>query len=332
MPSTNDVGLESDRVRNQSRTVSEDLCCSICHNILWKPVACQKCETHFCSACIEKWLCNGRNQCPLGCGPYRERPCSKFVNTPLSRLQVACIYESNGCREILPYEAVGKHETQCGYQPQQCPACRSSFPRNKIETHISHCELIEFTCADCKIVYKRRDASQRHTDIICIKEQFRQYRHQSQTEIKQLKEQFQQDICQSQKEIKQLKGDLEELRHIFSTDIVKVTESMTKIIQKQQFAKPGTYNELDCKGRPCITCGDCRDWHFTDDEDTWEWVRNYKNWTDEDRSRWDDDRAWELFERRDGATCIRARRGRNRNRGGLHLLNDTCFCKDNIVP
>ncbi|CAF4476379.1 unnamed protein product [Rotaria sp. Silwood2] len=38
----------------------------------------------------------------------------------------------------------------------------------------------------------------------------------------------------------------------------------------QQFAAPGAFKELDCKGRPCASCGNCRDWYFTGDSATWE--------------------------------------------------------------
>ncbi|CAF2430701.1 unnamed protein product [Rotaria sp. Silwood2] len=205
MASTNEVGLAPDRVRNQSGDISEDLHCSICHNILWKSVACQTCETHYCSVCIKKWLHEGRNQCPVGCEPFVERACSRFIVTPLAKLQVTCTYEPNGCREILPYEAVEKHEVECGFQAQRCAGCHSSFAKKEIEQHKSQCPLIEITCEDCKIVYKKGDASQSHTDMICLKEQFGQFRHQTQEENIQLKE----DNQQLKEEIKFLKEELQ---------------------------------------------------------------------------------------------------------------------------
>jgi len=60
----------------------------------------------------------------------------------------------------------------------------------EIERDESECEVIEFTCEYCKIVYTRCDASERHTDMICLREQFRQHQHQSQAEIKQVKEEL----------------------------------------------------------------------------------------------------------------------------------------------
>ncbi|CAF3637710.1 unnamed protein product [Rotaria sp. Silwood1] len=225
MASTNEVGLPSDRVRNKLSSDLEDLHCSICRNILWKPVACQRCETPYCSACIKKWLREGRNQCPVGCQPFAERTCPPSIVKQLSRLQIACIYESNNCREILPCEALEKHETECGFQPQTCPGCHSSFAKKSIEKHKSQCPLIEITCADCKIVYNQGDATRSHTDMKCLKEQFQQFRHQRQEENKQSKEEIKrlkEENTQLKEEIKHLKEDdkqlKEEINHLKEDD------------------------------------------------------------------------------------------------------------------
>ncbi|CAF1371020.1 unnamed protein product [Adineta steineri] len=83
----------------------------------------------------------------------------------------------------------------------------------------------------------------------------------------------------------------------------------------QEFAAPGTCEELDCKGRPCAKCHRCRDWHFTGDQDKWNWFCNYENWQDVDYNRWRNG-AYELFTKRVDATCGR---------------NDDCFnCRDNF--
>ncbi|CAF0901897.1 unnamed protein product [Adineta steineri] len=301
LSSENDVGLAPDRVQNQPGTNLEDVCCSICHGILWKPVACQQCENHFCSTCIGKWISNSRNQCPFGCETYNKRTSITFVNTILSRLQVVCSYESNGCREILPYDAIEKHKAQCGYQFQECPGCLLSLLKKDIEQHTSCCELFELTCDDCKIVYRRCDASQSHTDIICITEQFRQYR------------------CQSEEKIKQLTEDLKKLR------------------ERQQFVTPNNYTELDCGGRLCIKCGRCRDWYFKGDARTWKWIRSRgDSWTQEDRIHWlaGPRGVKDLFERRDGYTCNHVIDVNDANRLHNHrrhpnFIGPICLCEDN---
>ncbi|CAF4299376.1 unnamed protein product, partial [Adineta steineri] len=71
---------------------------------------------------------------------------------------------------------------------------------------------------------------------------------------------------------------------------------------KEQFATL-SYATLRCGGRICIKCGECRDWYFTGDAETWEWIRNYRNWTAEDNTFWGGDSLYQCFTRRDGATC-----------------------------
>jgi hypothetical protein len=101
MTSTNDTGLATERVRCSTAIDLHDLHCStICEDILWKPVACQQCETHFCSKCIAKWLDVNPNQCPLRCDNFIQRPCSKFIARQLAKLEVICIYQPNGCAEV----------------------------------------------------------------------------------------------------------------------------------------------------------------------------------------------------------------------------------------
>ncbi len=42
--------------------------------------------------------------------------------------------------------------------------------------HVNECIAIELTCDDCKMVYKRGEASMKHTENKCLKEQLRQIR------------------------------------------------------------------------------------------------------------------------------------------------------------
>lgn len=64
----------------------------------------------------------------------------------------------------------------CEYQLRQCHGCRVQLLRKDYLNHINECSLIELTCDECKLSYRRVDASNRHTDSKCIKEQLRQVR------------------------------------------------------------------------------------------------------------------------------------------------------------
>nr|ACD54740.1 MYND Zn finger family proteins-like protein [Adineta vaga] len=67
-------------------------------------------------------------------------------------------------------------------------------------------------------------------------------------------------------------------------------------------AKPGTYKNIHCAGRPCVNCGKCRDWKFMGDLETWRWIQNYKKWNLDDNQRWVSLHPPD-FRKRSGATC-----------------------------
>jgi hypothetical protein len=101
MTSTEKRGISSSRVSDTSGVDVAHLECIICHDVLWKPVACQSCETPFCSACINQWLAYNPNKCPNRCETYTERKCPPFVAKLLAQLQITCFYQSNGCQQVI---------------------------------------------------------------------------------------------------------------------------------------------------------------------------------------------------------------------------------------
>ena len=101
MTSTQQKSLSSDRVRSARSVDTEFLECSICRDLLWKPVACQICETPFCSSCISQWLINNPNKCPNQCETYTERKCPPFIAKLLAQLEINCSYQSNGCDQVF---------------------------------------------------------------------------------------------------------------------------------------------------------------------------------------------------------------------------------------
>ncbi|CAF1261805.1 unnamed protein product [Adineta steineri] len=73
--------------------------------------------------------------------------------------------------------------------------------------------------------------------------------------------------------------------------------------EHQEFDDLNNCKKLRCEGRPCAKCHMCRDWHFTGDQDTWTWITNCKNRTDDEWKRFIDDGIYKNFTKRDGATC-----------------------------
>ncbi|CAF1383224.1 unnamed protein product [Adineta ricciae] len=106
-------------------SVSE-LECPICHNILWKPVACNTCENAFCAYCIHKWI-NQRDSksekiCPFAC-TFEEKRAPPVLNKLLTKLQIYCAYRDNGCQQILNYDALETHQKTCEYKSIICSVC-----------------------------------------------------------------------------------------------------------------------------------------------------------------------------------------------------------------
>ena len=101
--------LFSDRVQDLPRIDLHDIQCPICHNILWKPVACQSCETPFCSMCIDTWLKSNPNKCPIRCQNFNKRSCPRFLAQQLAKIQIACIHQLNGCNEVVCSSVIAIH-------------------------------------------------------------------------------------------------------------------------------------------------------------------------------------------------------------------------------
>lgn len=52
-------------------------------------------------------------------------------------------------------------------------ACQSQILKKDYNSHEGDCALIELTCGDCKLVYRRGDAAEKYTEHICLREQIR---------------------------------------------------------------------------------------------------------------------------------------------------------------
>ncbi|CAF2819108.1 unnamed protein product [Rotaria sp. Silwood2] len=126
--------LDSARVcvDNRYTELGPELICSICQNVLWKPVACVTCENAFCGGCIRTWVNkqpkSKQATCPFNCAFEEKRPPPILISL-LSKLQIYCAYASNGCEEILSYDALEKHEQTCQYERTPCQICQTPVSR-----------------------------------------------------------------------------------------------------------------------------------------------------------------------------------------------------------
>ena len=133
LKSTAELGyLESSRICNNNRYSEEgvgpELLCTICQNVLWKPVACAICENTFCAACMQTWITKEsalqQVTCPFYCA-YKEKRAPPILKHLLSKLQIYCAYRANGCQEIISYDDLEKHEETCPQERTPCRICQT---------------------------------------------------------------------------------------------------------------------------------------------------------------------------------------------------------------
>ncbi|CAF3786849.1 unnamed protein product [Rotaria sp. Silwood1] len=222
--------LSSERILSIPKVDIDDLECSICRGLLWKPVACQSCETSFCSPCINQWLIDHPKHCPNRCETYIERKCPPFIAKLLAQLNMKCFYQSHGCDQVTSYEEIDKHEIECGFQPRQCSGCKSEILEKNFDNHMGTCPLIDLKCQTCKLIFKRADFNQKHTEIICLKEQIRLLQNES----KEYKH-----------EIHELNLQLDEMRIIHpKIPIIKITFNDLQGGADSVYCIPVQYREL----------------------------------------------------------------------------------------
>ncbi|CAF1062554.1 unnamed protein product [Rotaria sp. Silwood1] len=222
--------LSSERILSIPKVDIDDLECSICRGLLWKPVACQSCETSFCSTCINQWLIDHPKHCPNRCETYIERKCPPFIAKLLAQLNMKCFYQSHGCDQVTSYEELDKHEIECGFQPRQCSGCKSEILKKNFDNHMGTCPLIDLKCQTCKLIFKRADFNQKHTEIICLKEQIRLLQNES----KEYKH-----------EIHELNLQLDEMRIIHpKIPIIKITFNDLQGGADSVYCIPVQYREL----------------------------------------------------------------------------------------
>ncbi|CAF1093361.1 unnamed protein product [Didymodactylos carnosus] len=162
---TSNYYISTDRVASSGGSSMDLLTCSICHNLLWKPVACKTCENSFCLSCMDQWLetSNGKT-CPNQC-QYEQRKCPPLMLQLLSKLKIKCQCQKNGCQHILGYEQLELHESTCDYQLKRCSGCQQNFLKRDHFQHEQQCGQIKVTCERCQTVYERE---QTHDQIQCL--------------------------------------------------------------------------------------------------------------------------------------------------------------------
>ena len=96
----------------ESAGIVDNFRCSLCLNVLRKPVQCKKNEHHFCRSCITRHLQQHQN-CPTCKEPLsldQLRPASQLLSSLLSQLKIRCDFHLRGCEKIMKVEELETHQ------------------------------------------------------------------------------------------------------------------------------------------------------------------------------------------------------------------------------
>ena len=129
----------------------EEFICTICNNIVDKPIQCQTCEKIYCSDCINKYNLQKKNECPL-CGdkPFKKGKINKILGNILRNLEFICPMD---CGEIVKYSNIENHKACCMKIKviHKCNLCFTELENreNLKEIHKLECNMLKSTCIYC---------------------------------------------------------------------------------------------------------------------------------------------------------------------------------------
>lgn len=128
----------------------KDFFCSICQNLIWRPVEIIGCTHIFCKFCINKWITQ-KNICPT-CKTNittEIRP-SKAFERIFESIKVKC--NNNGCKETPVYTNYIQHLEKCKFQKYKCTneGCNFKGVRDEVINHCLNCEFRITSCKYCK--------------------------------------------------------------------------------------------------------------------------------------------------------------------------------------
>ena len=147
-------GLDESRVVNKDYLHSLDdvYKCNICFKIMDNPTDCENCGHSFCYECIDKL------KCPFGCINKSLKPSSMAIKNILSNIKFKCLNE--GCKEIILYSDVKRHDNICEYQNIICPnnGCNKRLLKKDLEEHVKkECEYNLIKCQYCDYKFDKNN-------------------------------------------------------------------------------------------------------------------------------------------------------------------------------
>lgn len=135
--------LSEERIMNSSEVqiILPFLKCSICYNLLWNAQSCQTCNQKFCTTCISDYIQEQYTQnpkCPFRCIFIKCRP-DILLYQLLNLVNFNCINYEGGCKDVLKYDSIEKHEIICKFQKKICGVCKLYFTLENFNVHKETC-------------------------------------------------------------------------------------------------------------------------------------------------------------------------------------------------
>ncbi|CAF1454080.1 unnamed protein product, partial [Didymodactylos carnosus] len=242
------MGISEEMVVSFGDSPKKLITCSVCLQVLWKPMTCEECENSYCTDCITQWLkqqqaMNRKHTCPnSNCEFKQKNKIPSLLVQLLSQLRVKCVNTINGCKELLPYEALDEHQLVCGFQQQLCQmrenGCKEIVLKKDIVTHGATCGYQRQECKGqvygCKDIVLKKDILAHEAECGYIKQQCKGKAHGCKDLV--LKKDLNthepqcnyiQLLCQSC-ETKYLRGDGHELMKCLQNQIKNLANEMQK--------------------------------------------------------------------------------------------------------
>ena len=169
--------------------------CSICYNVLKKPMMCRNNEHLFCRDCITEHLNTNSNTCPecnedLTVETLRR---ARVVSNAFSGLKIKCDYSHRGCQEYIRLEELDSHIESCGFAPVKC------------------------SNEECEMIVNKREIIHDESTVC----EYRKDKCHNGVKIEQ--------------DVEEMKEKMEEKIGRIAADVVEVKELMAKMFEKLRF-------------------------------------------------------------------------------------------------
>lgn len=150
------MSIDRERVINtHDHGILNELLCPICFCLLWKPRSCSTCQHLFCYQCIQTWLNENINTCPLCRSLYEEKLAPPLIQSVLSHYSIRCRNSSFGCQGILSYDCLEQHENlECKYLTKKCSICEQFILEVDLKEHKNSCKPLVMQCPFCQYSIK----------------------------------------------------------------------------------------------------------------------------------------------------------------------------------